>query len=220
MEALSPSHELNPADQRSGAEMLAEFHLLALRGYGEVEIGDDEESQDFAAEIERLNPDWQPGEIPKVPAGCQDGAALRDPAATPPELVAWREAKIREHGDWAYWPDDTLKADWLLRMGPEAWEANQRAVRRNMLKNKARMERLRRQGYWFDEERRLQAPVTPRAEAPAAVVSRPREHRSRGSQRSGPRGDPSPSEPEPPPLRVVPVSRFRRDVRRWLEGAA
>jgi hypothetical protein len=31
---------------------------------------------------------------------------------------------------------------------------------------------------------------------------------------------PASSEPEPPPLRVVPVSHFRRDGRRWIEGAA
>jgi hypothetical protein len=50
-------------------------------------------------------------------------------------------------------------------------------------------------------------------------VARPREHRSRRSQRSSARGDPSPSEPEPP-LEVVPLARFWRDVRRWKGAAA
>lgn len=60
----------------------------------------------------------------------------------------------------------------------------------------------------------------PTAAHTQAVRVRPREHRSRRSQRSAARGDPSPSEPAEPPLQVVPVSRFRRDVRRWLEGVS
>jgi hypothetical protein len=68
----------------SFAEASAEIQLLGEAGYCHIEIGDDEESQAFAADVRRLNPDWQPGEIPKVPAGYPDGRALCAPVATRP----------------------------------------------------------------------------------------------------------------------------------------
>jgi len=43
--------------------------------------GEDEESKEFFAEVERLNPTWKPGEIPKVP---QPRPRLRT-AQKPPE---------------------------------------------------------------------------------------------------------------------------------------
>jgi hypothetical protein len=46
---------------------------------------------------------------------------------------------------------------------------------------------------------------------------RPREHRARRSQRRAARDDPDPE--SEPPLEAVPLARFRRDVRRWLEVA-
>jgi hypothetical protein len=46
--------------------------------------------------------------------------------------------------------------------------------------------------------------------------ARPRERRARRSQRSTARGDPDPE--HEPPLKVVPVARFRRDVRRRPES--
>ena len=54
----------------------------------------------------------------------------------------------------------------------------------------------------------------PRAPRPRTV------RRARAQARApGSKGSKDPPEPEPP-LEVVPLSRFRRDVRRWLEGAA
>jgi hypothetical protein len=192
-----PSQELNTTEETlvSPAEMVAELHLLGLHGYGEPgEPVGDEESRQFFAEVERLNPDWQPGQIPKVPAGYEHGSQ-----ATPPELSAWREAKIREFGEWAYWQEGELKgklkADWLLAKGPERYAADMERMRRTMLSNRARLAQLRRDGYWFDEEHRLQGPI---ASAPTGrILVASRAPRSRSARRtSSARGDPDP-EPEP-----------------------
>jgi hypothetical protein len=61
-------------------EMIAELHLLSRAGHGESEPGDDQESQEFFGGVERLNPDWKPGQIPRVRPGYQDGRALREQA--------------------------------------------------------------------------------------------------------------------------------------------
>jgi hypothetical protein len=128
-----------------------------------------------------------------------------------------RDELVRRHGDWAYLPDGTRKADWLLRLGPDGWEARCKANRRNMRISRARLALLRRDGYWFDEERRLQAPTTPpapagRANAHQGRSPRPsRRRRSRAARTS--RGDPDPSQsPEPlvrPPLTAA--------LRVWLK---
>ena len=53
-------------------EVAAEFFL-----FGDVKVADNEESQEFFGEVERLNPAWQPGDVPHLPAGCRSGAAFR-----------------------------------------------------------------------------------------------------------------------------------------------
>jgi hypothetical protein len=132
-----------------------------------------------------------------------------------------REELVRRWGDWSYWPDGTLKADWLLRLGPVGWAARCKANRRNMWISRARLALWRRRGYWFDEERRLRAPVAPSAvpvsaEAHSDRSPRRQTRRASRSRARSPTGDPS--EPSPEPLRVVPLARFRRDVAAWLEA--
>jgi hypothetical protein len=61
----------------SGAEMQAEFLLLSDLGYGNCTPADDDESQQFAAHVRALNPDWQPGTIPVVPTGYHSGRRER-----------------------------------------------------------------------------------------------------------------------------------------------
>jgi len=61
----------------SVAETMGEWQLLADQGLCDYEPCDDEESQEFAADVRRLNPDWGPGAIPKVPRGYRDAAAER-----------------------------------------------------------------------------------------------------------------------------------------------
>jgi hypothetical protein len=205
----------------SGAEVVADMMLLRLHGYADGEPSDDEESREYEAEVERLNPDWQPGQIPKVPAGYADGRWLRDPALTPPEVIAWREEKIREHGEWAYWQEGELKghpkADWLLAKGPERDAADMARVRRTMLANRARLAQLRRDGYWFDEEHRLQAPVAAAPTGRVQVAARaPRRNVRRARARARAPGSKDPPESD---LAVIPPSRFWRDVRRWQEAA-
>jgi hypothetical protein len=128
-----------------------------------------------------------------VPRG-RFGELTVDQRLTPKQ----RESLIRRHGTWAYLQDGTLKADWLLLMGPEAWEERQRANRQSMLKRRAWLQQLRRDGYWFDEEHRLQAPVAAAPTGRVQVAARaPRRRTVRRSQPSSARGDPNP-EPEPP----------------------
>jgi hypothetical protein len=80
------------------AEMMAEFHML---GHGE--IGDDEESQQFFGEVERLNAGWKPGDVPRLPAGYRSGAAYRAvlasvarPVAVEPRPREQRNGRPRE----------------------------------------------------------------------------------------------------------------------------
>jgi hypothetical protein len=77
----------------TGAEMQAEWLLLSDLGYGNCKPGDDEESQQFAAQVRELNPGWQPGTIPRVPNHYRDARRERRDHATAgagrrPELVA------------------------------------------------------------------------------------------------------------------------------------
>jgi hypothetical protein len=63
--------------------MIAEIMLLTDAGYAKGEVGDDDESQEFARDVRRLNRNWRPGQIPRVPAGYQNG-------------IAWRQSPGRE----------------------------------------------------------------------------------------------------------------------------
>jgi hypothetical protein len=81
--AQDAKHELTDAKSEppprvvSFAEMMGTFVLLDHAGHCKAKAGDDEESQEFAAEVLRLNRSWKPGEIPLVPAGYRDGRAGR-----------------------------------------------------------------------------------------------------------------------------------------------
>jgi hypothetical protein len=112
-----------------------------------------------------------------------------------------------------------LPADWLIPMIRSGkWEKRQQRNMQNLLRDRARLAMWKREGYSFDEEHRLVAP------ARREPVARPRERRARrrttarrtraGASRDGP-GE---SDLDPP-LEVLPLSRFRRDVDAWL-GAA
>jgi hypothetical protein len=71
----------------SAAETIALLTLLADHGYSEGHPGEDEESQQFAADVLELNPDWQPGEIPRVPTGY---GSVPDELRSP---RAWRQPR-------------------------------------------------------------------------------------------------------------------------------
>ena len=107
-----------------------------------------------------------------------------------PELLGL----IRLRGDWAYEEDGVLKPLWLLRLGPKGWEARQRKNVQASLRNRARLAQLRLGGYWFDEQRRLQAPVAVKTARSRPAAREPRRRNARTAARSaGARGDPSPS---------------------------
>ena len=119
---------------------MAALVLLKDEGHCEnVEFGEDEDSQQFVADVREQNPDWTPGQPPRVPPRR-------------PELSRFRLSQ-----------------------------------RQPVIHVPAQQEN----------------------------ATRPRERRARGSSTSS-RGSPDDSEPEPP-LRVVPLARFRRDVRLALE---
>jgi hypothetical protein len=187
-------------------QWIAELILLKDAGHCNGHVGDDEESQEFARKVRDLNPDWQPGEVPKVPE--------RPPEH--PDRAAWRERLIRQRGAWAYTPDGTLKPDWLLAMGPKAWEAQQRKNLQAMLRSQARLAQLRRDGYWFDDQHRLQAPLQDPGRRIQAAVRAPRRRTVRRTVARTACGDPD-SEPEQPLLAALPSSaRIALEVA-WLE---
>ena len=83
----------------SFAEMMAELILLRHHGYGEGESADDDESRAFEAEVLSRNRNWQPGTIPKVPAGYPDGRSFRGRAGVfspSPRVMAAPAARPRE----------------------------------------------------------------------------------------------------------------------------
>jgi hypothetical protein len=197
------------ADERIawGDEGLAQWILLSDSGDLEGQVGDDEESQEFARKVRELNPDWQPGEVPKVP----------ERAPEHPDHTAWRERLIGQRGAWAYTPDGTLKPDWLLAMGPRAWEAQQRKNMEQMLRSRARLAQLRRDGYWFDDQHRLRAPLQVPGRRVQVAARAPRRRTVRRTVARTACGDPD-SEPDPPDvapaLRVVSRAEFRRELKR------
>jgi hypothetical protein len=69
---------------------------------------------------------------------------------------------------------------------------------------------------WFPSLAQISRPAgTPRESKPQATAKSTK----RGAARSTARGSRSPPEdPSPPPLRVVSLARFRRDVAAWLEA--
>jgi hypothetical protein len=69
---------------------------------------------------------------------------------------------------------------------------------------------------------RFSRPPTRRAvpvQIPGRIQTSARSPRRRSIRSSRARAR-APDDPDPDPLEVVPLSRFRREVRRWLEGAA
>jgi hypothetical protein len=65
---LRPGRELEPGEPLPDlAAWMATTLLLADRGYCEMQMGEDEESQWFASEVRKANPDWEPGHLPAVP---------------------------------------------------------------------------------------------------------------------------------------------------------
>jgi hypothetical protein len=161
---------------------MAAVILLAKQGQlPNVRIGDDESSQRFAGEVRRLNTDWMPGQVPCLPPRPRQGLSTTE-----------RERLLRLRGAWAYLPSGELKADWLLKLGPKAWEKRQRRNMQAMRRDRAK--------------HRLVSPE------PRESGSRPRERRSRrrkvtarrtraGATRDGPGS--SESDDEPPPVASV-----------------
>jgi hypothetical protein len=217
MSPLSPLTDAAAETVVSPAEMVAELRLPRRSRLRRARGARGRRGEPPVLRRGRTPEPRQPGEIPKVPAGYD-----HDPTATRPEVSAWREGKIRQHGEWAYWQEGELKgqprADWLLAKGPKRHAADMERMRRTMLSNRARLAQLRRDGYWFDEEYRLQAPI---ASAPTGrILVASRAPRSRSARRtSSTRGDPDPSDEPEPPLEAVPLARLRRDGHRSLEGA-
>jgi hypothetical protein len=112
-------------------------------------------------------------------------------------------------------PDDWVITD--IRSGE--WERRRKRSMQNLLHDRARLTRLKREGYSFDAEHRLVAPALTRIEVPEPRESgaRPRERRA-ATPRSGSRA--SRSDPdEPGDLEVIPPTRFRSELWRALGGA-
>jgi hypothetical protein len=59
--------------------------LLTDHGHIDGHTGDDEQSQQFAAEVRELNRDWQPGRIPRVPRVYSSSVFRRVPVVHIPE---------------------------------------------------------------------------------------------------------------------------------------
>jgi len=219
--------------------MMAEFHVL---GHGE--IGDDSESHEFFSEVDRLNSDWKPGDIPRVPDGYQS-CVERSPALLDEESRAslfadslaavsayWdaqgpltaegkrrklEEEKVRRHlVANAKIAADGMPAGWLIEQIRSGESERLRAEgRRNYLMNRAKMARLRREGYTFDVEHRLIAPRTPTVSHHGERERRPAVSGRRSSTRthSGSRGDP-PQDSDPPggPSRPPAGDAVSRDI--------
>jgi hypothetical protein len=65
---LRPGRELEPGEPLPDlAAWMATTLLLGDRGYNDCKPGEDEESQSFAEEVRKANPDWEPGQLPAVP---------------------------------------------------------------------------------------------------------------------------------------------------------
>jgi hypothetical protein len=71
---------------------------------------------------------------------------------------------------------------------------------------------LGRDGYWFDEE----APIASAPTGRVLVAARAPRSRSARRRSSSARGDPDPS--DEPDLAVIPISAFRAELDRVLEG--
>ena len=206
----------------SVGEMMAEIVLLA---HGEM--AQDEESQEFAADLRTLNSDWKPGGVPRVPDGYES-CVERSPALLDEESRAslledslaavsayWdarpltaegkrrklEEEKVRRHlVANANIAADGMPAGWLIEQIRSGESERLRAEgRRNYLMNRAKMARLRREGYTFDTEHRLVAPRTPTVSHRGERERRPAAGARRSSTRthSGSRGDP-PQDSDPP----------------------
>jgi hypothetical protein len=204
------------------AEMMAEFHLL---GHGE--IGDDPESQEFCSDVDRLNSGWTPGDVPRVPDGYQScverSPALLDEerralllkaslaafsaywAAQGPQTAEGKRRKLEEEKlrrqlvASAKIATDAMPAGWLIEQIRSGESERLRAEgRRNYLMNRAKLARLRREGYAFDAQHRLVAPRTPAVSHRGEREQRPSAtRRSSTRARSGSRGDPPPQGSDP-----------------------
>jgi hypothetical protein len=118
--------------------------------------------------------------------------------------VAERRALIEARGSWAFWPDGSVKADWLLQLGPKGWAERQARNGTAMRVDRARRWRLRREGFTLDAERRLIASPQ-RPAVPLARARRPRRRNARtraATRRVPPReqDDPDPELAAAPPL--------------------
>jgi hypothetical protein len=128
-----------------------------------------------------------------------------------PAQKRWQavEEKLRKNlAAQATMRTDAMPAAWQLKeIRSGRWEQRQRQNMQNLLRNRARLWRLRRDGYSFDAEHRL---VAPRALPRPSVRPRERRPQSRVARRavahSPPRRDDD-EDPEPP---VAP-----RDSRPW-----
>ena len=124
--------------------------------------------------------------------------------------VRWREAEREFRAERAavgFLPDADNPHVAKFRSG-EA-ERLVREGRRNMRRNQVKLARWKHEGYWFDSERRLQAPLKIHAPERRENVARPRERRARRVATSS-RGSPDGSEP---PLVAIPPAEFRRQLK-------
>lgn len=102
---------------------------------------------------------------------------------------AARGEKLNPEGDWV-----------IAEIRSGEWERRTSQNMRALLRDRAKLAQWKRDGYWFDEERRLQPPpaIVPVA-AHRESLSRPRERRSAGRRRTASRAGPSSSDPDEPP---------------------
>lgn len=199
-----------PACRITVDEWLAELILLADHGHGEVEVGDDAESQAFAAKVRELNADWRPGDgVPRMPPPEPEPAASPivafeefwgDPEQLTDQRRRWYESELELRSSLAEKGEEP--ATWIILMiRSGAWEKRKRQNRLNMRRNRGMLARLRREGYTFDAEHRLRAPALAGIQA-SRLASEPNRPRESGSRRGtvATRAGPDDSDEPPPPL--------------------
>ena len=100
------------------------------------------------------------------------------------EALTPEERRIRA-ANLGYDPDACDWANWVLMQSLPERRKREAKIRRDMLHAEGRLSRLRRDGYWFDAEHRLQAPEPSFPRSRQGVFSRaPRSRRARVATRS------------------------------------
>jgi hypothetical protein len=131
------------------------------------------------------------------------------------EALTLEQRRVRA-ANLGYDPDSCDWVNWVLMESLPTRQRREARMRRNMLHVEGRLSRLRREGYSFDEQHRLVAPVRPPAARVIATGRTPRSRRTRrgSASRDGPSSssDGEPPGGDEPPLRLSFVDTLPEDV--------